>query len=219
MPFQAASRWYQHVDWAKHTTVLAALVAAVGLGVTAWGTLMSARVAQDQLGQSTEQRTERSMSQASRITAWVEKDTTVVANRSLDPADVYLNVWPSGAPSRTIVQGHDAPDSELVGVRRDVYIGTVPPCLRLSIPGDFLRSRLHDQHHLEIDPKRPGLYLKSILIFDANGQAWKRQNGIALAPASDAEAEYAESMAFEAWKPVPLPAAKTKGLEDCGSST
>ncbi|NMI60233.1 MULTISPECIES: hypothetical protein [unclassified Streptomyces] len=214
------------MDWAKHTTVVAALVAAAGLGVTAWGTLMSARVAEDQLDQSKEQRTERSMSQASRITAWSEGDNTVVANRSLDPADVYLDAIVVGSNKLAVLGAEPQRDF--------VYVGTVPPCLRLSIPGDMLRSTLYDTGHTRFDSKNPGpIYVTSIMIVDANGHVWERSNGSPLGPASDHDAKFAVSFAMArlAHTPslridpdtaVPLastPAVKTKGLEQCGSDT
>lgn len=215
------------MDWAKHTTVVAALVAAAGLGVTAWGTLMSARVAEDQLDQSKEQRTERSMSQASRITAWAEGDNAVVANRSLDPADVYLDALVVGS-KKLAVRG-PKPQRDLV------YVGTVPPCLRLSIPGDVLRSTtLYDVGHTQSDPKNPGsIYVTSIMIVDANGHVWERRNGSPLGPVSDHDEKFAVSFAMARLAHMPLlridpdtavplastPAVKTKGLEQCGSDT
>lgn len=225
-PLRGAFSWYQRVDWGKHTTVFAALVAAVGLGLTAWGTLMSARVAADQLDQSQEQRTERSMSQASRITAWAEGDNTVVANRSLDPADVYLAATVAGSTHQTRLSAEPQRDF--------VYVGTVPPCLRLSIPGDMLRSTLHDTGHILFDPKNPGpIYVTSIMIVDSNGHVWERGNGSPLGPVADHDAKFAVSFAMARMSHMPLfrvapdravtlastPAVKTKGLEECGSGT
>ncbi|MFD8001349.1 hypothetical protein [Streptomyces mirabilis] len=128
---------------------------------------MSARVAENQLDQSKEQRTEHSMSQASRITAWAEGDNTVVANRSLDPADVYLDALVVG--SKMLVVSGPKPQRDLV------YVGTVPPCLRLSIRGGLLRSTtLYDMGHTQSDPKNPGpIYVTSIMIVDANGHVWE----------------------------------------------
>ncbi|MEV8204326.1 hypothetical protein ACWD9X_23425 [Streptomyces sp. NPDC005075] len=207
------------MDWAKHTTVFAALIAAVGLGVTAWGTLMSARVAEDQLEQSKEQRSERSMSQASRITAWVEEDNTVVANRSLDPADVYLQAWAVRSNKQDVL-GSD-PSRDLV------YVGTVPPCLRLSIPGDLLRSTLNNMGYIQLDPKNPGpIFVSSIMIVDANGQVWERGYGRPLGPTSGHDAKFAlqrfatlNSIVVNPDKAAlaSLPAIQTKGLEECGS--
>lgn len=60
------------MDWSKHTAVLAAIVAAVGLGFTAWGTAKSAQVADDQLAQSRDAQQQEEKAQASAVTMWEE---------------------------------------------------------------------------------------------------------------------------------------------------
>lgn len=149
--------WYQRMDWAKHTTVFAALVAGAGLGLTAFGTLLSAEVADDQLAQSKEQRTEESMRQASRITAWREPGATIVANRSLDPADVWLDL-------EAISDGDESATT---------FLGTVPPCVRVRIPSSVLEA------HMEIDEpdNHEAAWVTSLGIIDTYGQIWKRTVG------------------------------------------
>ncbi|MEU9072108.1 hypothetical protein AB0D60_35140 [Streptomyces sp. NPDC048306] len=145
------------MDWAKHTTVFAALVAGIGLGVTAWGTLVSAQVAHDQLAQSKEQRTEESKRQASRITSWREPDATIVANRSLDPADVYLDIEAITDDNATST----------------TFLGTVPPCVRVRIPSSALEA------HMDVDEpdNYEAAWVTSLGIIDTYGQIWKRTVG------------------------------------------
>ncbi|MFF0698456.1 hypothetical protein ACFYU4_38200 [Streptomyces tendae] len=145
------------MDWAKHTTVFAALVAGAGLGVTAFGTLVSAEVANDQLAQSKEQRTEESMRQASRITSWREPGATVIANRSLDPADVYVDI-------EAINDGDGTSTT---------FLGTVPPCVRVRIPSSVLNARMHvDEGNIHA-----AAWVASLGIIDTYGQIWKRTVG------------------------------------------
>lgn len=110
--WQWSTESYRRVEWEKHTAVIAAVVAAVGLALTAWGTVKSAQVADDQLTQSQEQREDSVRSQASRITMWAQGGTLFIANRSPDPANALL-VSPWGG--------------------RDQLIGTLPPCTRMEI--------------------------------------------------------------------------------------
>ncbi|MFI8206733.1 hypothetical protein [Streptomyces sp. NPDC085937] len=150
------------MDWAKHTTVVAAMVAAAGLGVTAWGTLISARVAEDQLVQSKVQSEERTRRQASRITYWEEGDeATVVANRSLDPVNLYL----------TVNYFHAAEDPNDAGRGQVlVAVGTLPPCSRLAIPEAQLEGVIPNE-------EREGFYVFSvseISFTDTYGQRWTR---------------------------------------------
>lgn len=82
--------WYRRSDMGKHTAVLAAVVAAASLAISAWGTWKSAQVADDQLAQSRDQQQKALTKQASLVTSWAESNAAVVANRSLDPASVFL---------------------------------------------------------------------------------------------------------------------------------
>lgn len=104
------------MDWAKHTTVFAALVAAIGLAVSAWGTLKSAQVADDQLSQSRESAQEQLRQQAVRVTMWGTEHAVVIANRSLDPV--------TGEAEGSV------PYSSSSGT----YLGVIPPCSQVSLP-------------------------------------------------------------------------------------
>jgi hypothetical protein len=150
--------WYQRADWSKHTAVIAAVVAAAGLGVTAWSTLISARVAEDQLAQSEEQRTQESMRQASRITFWREPGATVIANRSLDPADVYI----------------DAMAISDVATLNDTYhLGTVPPCVRVKLSTSELQAYMS----VDLPGNSESAFVMSLGIIDTYGQRWMRMLG------------------------------------------
>ena len=125
-PQLATGRWrrglrrvrqlYRTMDWAKHTTVFAAVVAATGLAISAWGTLKSAQVADDQLSQSRESAQEQLRQQAVRVTMWGTKNAVVIANRSLDPVTgVARSYFLSSSSDGT-------------------YLGVIPPCSQVSIP-------------------------------------------------------------------------------------
>ena len=140
------------MDWGRHTTVLAAVVAAAGLGVTAWGTLVSAEVAEDQLAQSRVQNEERTKRQASRVNMWGEGEYEVIANRSLDPAFAYVAMYDG---SREYV----------------VDVGTLPPCTRVSITASMLEETI-----LVFLPKSHSRYVvpAALLFSDTDGRTWRR---------------------------------------------
>lgn len=154
--------WYQRVDWAKHTTVFAALVAAAGLGVTAWGTVKSAEVANDQLAQSrnNQDRTEKAQAQA--VTMWLDwnKDqvgTVTVSNRSLAPISVAL--W--GADGLKGWKGYE--NSPVYS-----YLGVLPPCTRAT----FTRSQINQATM----PKTVDLWIAGLLYRDSAGVKWQRSS-------------------------------------------
>lgn len=197
--------WYQRADWSKHTAVIAAAVAALGLGVTAWGTLMSARVAEDQLKESKEQRTERSKEQAGRVTFWQEPEVTVVANRSLDPADVYLKISSVGG-------SHAVSDVK--------YLGTIPPCIRLSLPAKKLLEVLSDEKSA---PDLSSVYVSMIYLSDTYGKKWQRSSYGQLEPGWDeatVQVERMNALLTQAlgYRGVLLsdPSVKSEALDSCG---
>ncbi|MFI9780453.1 hypothetical protein ACIHCV_38230 [Streptomyces sp. NPDC051956] len=122
-------RWYQRSDWARHTAVLAAVVAAVSLAITAWGTYKSAQVADDQLAQSKEDGEKEERSQAVRISMWGDKKVSVVANRSLDP------VWTAFFLSDK--QRRERHDNSVTYV----FVGVVPPCTAVTVPKSVTFAR------------------------------------------------------------------------------
>lgn len=139
-------QWYQRVDWAKHTTVLAAVIAALGLAFTAWGTWKSAQVADDQLAQSKDAKEQQARSQVALITLWGEDEGVVVANRSLDPATAWVRL-DINSPNRPFY----------------VALGSLPPCQRVDIPFGTI------QKGAEPWPVR------ALLVTDADGQEWERK--------------------------------------------
>ncbi|GGT43930.1 hypothetical protein [Streptomyces chromofuscus] len=143
---------YQRVDWAKHTTVLAAAVAAAGLAVTAWGTLKSAQVADAQLDQAREQQEDRDRRQVALISFWGEGENdsvVVVVNRSLDPASAWIRAVP--------------PDSSNPKDGGFYPLGILPPCQRMEFPLEKLFTG------------GPAYLVEALLISDANGKGWMRR--------------------------------------------
>jgi hypothetical protein len=146
------------VDWAKHTTVLAAVVAAAGLAISAWGTLKSAEVANDQLAQSRDDQTKEERAQAQAVTMWHDwnknrVETVTVSNRSLAPVAVAL--W-----------GVDGLETT-----RQVftYLGVLPPCTRATFTG-------HQIDEATI-PKVLDLWVGGLLFRDSAGVEWQRTSG------------------------------------------
>lgn len=113
LPARSVRQWYQSVDWGRHTAVLAAVVAAVSLAVSAWGTWKSAQVADDQLTQSRAQHEAAERAQASLVSFWPEGDKLVIANRSYDSAGVALAYG---------------------GIFSPGSLALIPPCKQLTVP-------------------------------------------------------------------------------------
>ncbi|MFC9680453.1 hypothetical protein [Streptomyces sp. NPDC056948] len=145
-------RWYGTSDLAKHTAVLAALVAAVSLAISAWGTYKAAQVADDQLAQSRDQQEIEEAAQASRVGMWAAYANIVIANRSLDPVHAYIET-----------DGRTAQDKP-----RYVNIGIVPPCVEFSIPAEKVTLAPGG------DSDGPWLKVRGLVFTDARGKWWKR---------------------------------------------
>ncbi|MEU5281688.1 hypothetical protein AB0G87_35370 [Streptomyces asoensis] len=162
-------QWYRQTDWAKHTTVLAAVVASVGLAVTAWGTLKSAQVADDQLAQSREQHDEDVRAQASLISFWSEPGKTVVVNGSRTPASAWLRLAPVhawfDAEKRKRQWGYGFDD-------RTFWLGLLPACKRIEIPSKLLLAVGAAPVFV---PEAAGpWYARELTITDASGNGWQR---------------------------------------------
>lgn len=155
-------RWYQRSDWARHTAVLAAVVAAVSLAITAWGTYKSAQVADDQLAQSKEDGEKEARSQAVRVSMWGDGKVSVVANRSLDPvwAAFFLN-------DEQRREKHD--DSVTY-----VFVGVVPPCTAVSVPKAVTFAKA--TRFTEPSGPRTGWIFQGLHFMGNDGQAWVRWN-------------------------------------------
>ncbi|MFD5452224.1 hypothetical protein [Streptomyces sp. NPDC127100] len=157
-PFRVLGRWYRDSDWSKHAAVLAALVAAGSLAVTAWGTWKSAQVADDQLAQSREAAEDRIRQQAAKVTFWEDTKNVVITNRSMDPVYAYLYVdvdrWRRPLPL--------------------LRVGFVPPCQRLTVPADEVQ-----EHLSTIRGRFTGkfVHVDSLYMLDSDSYFWRRMRG------------------------------------------
>ncbi|MFE7015757.1 hypothetical protein ACFVAQ_35570 [Streptomyces sp. NPDC057651] len=157
---------------AKHTAVVASVVAAVSLAITAWGTYKAAQVADDQLSQSRDDSAKEDRAQASRISVWVEGEKPtrlVLANRSLDPAWGYV----------TIATQDELRKDEVPG--RFMGIGVLPPCTRLNVPLSKLGTDTQASFHLG---KSAPLAFVGLTFIDATGSMWLRYPSGRLEPAT-----------------------------------
>ncbi|MEI5011946.1 MULTISPECIES: hypothetical protein [unclassified Streptomyces] len=194
---------------AKHTTVLAAVVAAAGLAVTAWGTVKSAQVADDQLAQSKERQAQEERKLAARVTSWLQPEATVIANRSLDPAVLYLRVL--GHPSLL-------PGSRAVLM----LLGTAPPCTRLEVPDSLIKGIVKERTGFEV------YGFQSLIIVEPSGNLWERRPGGALRePEFETGWRITTGMAARGKEGKGTPPGKelltsslvkSSGLEECGSA-
>ncbi|AIS02481.1 putative secreted protein (plasmid) [Streptomyces glaucescens] len=132
--------------------VIAALVAAAGLGIQAVSSIKSNALADDQLSQSEKQQREKERSQIALINFWGEAgrwpvdDLLVVVNRSLDPAHIWIYLD---------FNGH--PDSGYYS------LGVLPPCKRLEM--DFPQKGAAPWP------------IRKLLVVDSTGRAWVRTPG------------------------------------------
>ncbi|MCX4564683.1 hypothetical protein OHA02_52350 [Streptomyces phaeochromogenes] len=144
------------MDWTRHTAVAAAVVAAAGLAVTAWGTWKSAQVADDQLARSKE-------AQAAMITLWAEGDVLVISNRSADPAVTAIQI--KSKPSNKVREWAHLSAGDGIN-RYYAMLGQLPPCTRLELTAD-VRKKLLGTDRLRI--------IVGLSIADARGSWWHRQ--------------------------------------------
>ncbi|MCZ7456746.1 hypothetical protein [Streptomyces sp. WMMC940] len=122
---------------------------------------MAAEVAEDQLAQSQEEQVDERRRQASRITFYQEGDKTVVANRSFDPAGIWIS---SGASASVPAKGLNY-----------WWAGIIPPCVKAVFPFEGFQPRDRDK---SLDKwKFERWFVKGIEIVDANGRSWQRNLG------------------------------------------
>ncbi|MFI0813388.1 hypothetical protein [Streptomyces echinatus] len=171
------------MDWVRHTTVIAALVAAAGLAVTAWGTAKSAQVADDQLEQSREEQEKEERAQASAVTAWLEglaegDETLIIANRSLYPVPVAVDgmrKW----DKEPVTDSEGNSIITTVSQEHTIALGVLPPCTRVTLSHDLLLKH-------STDVKAPDDFDPSLIFFmDATGQHWQRGLSGKLKPRPD----------------------------------
>ncbi|MFD8569799.1 hypothetical protein [Streptomyces sp. NPDC059639] len=185
--------WYRAADWTKHTAVAAAVIAALGLWLTAWSSWKTAQVADDQLRQSADEQQQEARNQVSKIVVWIEGERIVVVNRSLDPATAWL------------------------GLNKDDYagisLGTLPPCTRLELPRDLSKV---DEKSIQVpDGRLSAAYVSDITVTDAAGRTWRRYPDGSLVSVRFLNRDPIESLA-----PGPLsgPAVTMTTVEKCGTS-
>ncbi|MFE7278534.1 hypothetical protein [Streptomyces sp. NPDC057623] len=163
---RAAARlhaWYGTADIGRHTAVLAAVVAAASLAVSAWGTYKTAQVADDQLAQSRDSEEAATRHQVSQITLWPQtiegQRRYVIANRSLDAAYLYLHVESGPA-------GNEAD--------HPVRLGAAPPCTRIELSVRTVHLAVHDPDRER--PSAASFRFRGLIVRDAGGRIWNREN-------------------------------------------
>ncbi|MEU9523576.1 hypothetical protein [Streptomyces sp. NPDC048224] len=157
-----------------------------------------------------EQRVAHSMEQASRVTFWQEPGVTIVANRSLDPANVFLDLTGLGDNG-----------SMITGIE---YLGTVPPCIRLAVPDEELLKLLESREPNAPESKRA--HVSKIYIQDSRGETWQRSSYGRLEPqGEDASVRIAQGIAamtrVMGYKDVLLshPSLKREALDACAEGS
>lgn len=137
-------------------------MAAISLIATAISTYYGAAVARDQLDQSQGDAEKADRVQASRVAFWVEADTLVIANRSLDPIHVYGIFFDANYGDKNGVQ-HQA--------TYDLNLDIMPPCTRYTIASTDLNH--NKTEHL---PKNTQIRPWWIRFLDNNDMGWARDN-------------------------------------------
>ncbi|MFG2867550.1 hypothetical protein [Streptomyces sp. NPDC048338] len=187
--------------------MVAALVAAAGLAVTAWGTLKSAQVADDQLTQSKERMAQEDRKVASRATTWQSGASLIIANRNLETTVVYVSLRqpPKGWP---------------VVVR----LGITPPCTRFEVPLKPI------QDEVERLTREGSWGFSSLFVGEPSGRLWERrpEGGLRAIPVgvvlenthiTDVDPYVIGANIADRGKDVLASrAVKTEGLEECGIS-
>ncbi|CAL9329124.1 hypothetical protein SUDANB96_00037 [Streptomyces sp. enrichment culture] len=173
--------------------IAAAVVGAVSLAVSAWGTYWTAQVAEDQLAQSKEQDADEKKDQASKVVFWVEGGNgifpgigtrLVITNQSPYP----LTLLTVGL---RITEQRDE-RTEWSSVAR-VARGGVPPCSELRVEAGDLR-------HTNGTPVGDGpaaLGVLSLGFVDSKGEAWWRDESGRLQAARDFVQGQSTETAFE----------------------
>ncbi|WP_406717924.1 hypothetical protein OHA53_19850 [Streptomyces althioticus] len=154
----------------SYALIAAAVVGAVSLAVSAWGTYWTAQVAEDQLAQSQEQDADRKKDQASKVIFWVEGGggifpgigtRLVISNQSQYP----LTLLTVGL---RVTEQRDE-QTEWSSVTK-ASTGGVPPCSELQL-------EVGDLRHTNGEPVGDGaaaLAVLSLGFVDSKGEAWWR---------------------------------------------
>lgn len=120
---QRIAQFYRRTDWGRHTAVVAAAAAAIGLIISGWGTILAARMAEDQLSSSNEDRRAAEREQASRVDFWYDEkeNSTLIANRSLSSVRIQVGFR------------LDLPNSRYPEHGTILELGSVPPCTGVHV--------------------------------------------------------------------------------------
>ncbi|WP_327745149.1 hypothetical protein OHO28_38745 [Streptomyces europaeiscabiei] len=184
---------------------MAAVVGAVSLAVSAWGTYWAAQVAEDQLAQSKAQDADKRKDQASKVNFWVEGGggvfpgigtRLVITNQSQYP----LTLLTVGL---RITEQRDE-RTEWSSVAK-TYTGGVPPCSELRVEVGNLR-------HTNGKPVGDGPALLGVLslgFVDSKGEFWWRDESGRL----DAAEDFIQGQSTETTFEVNGKARKLKGLD------
>ncbi|GHB82140.1 hypothetical protein GCM10010306_090860 [Streptomyces umbrinus] len=189
----------------SYALIAAAVVGAVSLAVSAWGTYWTAQVAEDQLAQSKEQDAEKKKDQASKVIFWVEGGSgifpgigtrLVITNQSQYPLTLLTVGF-------RITEQRDE-RTEWSSVAR-VATGGVPPCSELRVEAD-------DLLHTNGKPVGDGpaaLGVLSLGFVDSKGEAWWRDESGRL----EADGDFVQGQSTETTFEVNGKARKRKGLD------
>ncbi len=175
----------------------------MGLAVTAWGTVKSAQVANDQLAQSKERVAQDSRKVVSRVAAWQRGDTLIIANRNLEATVVYAVMGPIMRPKVV------------------VWLGVSPPCTQLHMPLKPIEEAARSAGERQFSHSFSGL----IVTDSASGRMWWRlDDGQLLALPKDALSPPSQVKRTDLMDPESRSAflagrnVKEDALEQCGTS-
>ncbi|MFF3489589.1 hypothetical protein ACFYXC_41165 [Streptomyces sp. NPDC002701] len=139
--------------------IVAALVGAASLSVTAWGTYWTAQVAEDQLTQSKEHNEDKARAQASKVTFWLERpkgesrDELVIVNRSLDPVNQLVLDIRSGSTA-------------IINLNVLNAFSVFPPCSEIRLATADLVPNFDEPQHLRV----------TVQFIDSAGMQWERDS-------------------------------------------
>ncbi|MET8218058.1 hypothetical protein [Streptomyces hirsutus] len=156
-------------------TLVAAFAAAGGLVFSGWTGYYSVQTAEDQLAQSREEADRELRQQAVLVSTWTQIDgsnaprgepgetTGFITNRSLDPVH-HVIVGLSTKPDNGVLPASEYKESMAL-----VYVGSLPPCSRVTLPSRLARRQLGPGMPPDINYTIPGLSF-----IDVYGKRWAR---------------------------------------------
>ncbi|MER7377232.1 hypothetical protein [Streptomyces lanatus] len=198
----------------KHTAVVAAVVAAGGLAVTAWGTMKSAQVADDQLAQSEAQKDDAARKLTSRVTMWEERQSgwngpphRIVANRNVEPVYVFYKI------SAAELHRSGTGDRWVHPHMGMVPLGTIPPCTRQDFSWKAISYQVDARWNI-------GFWeVTSLVVVEPSGVQWQRLPGGEIKGLTKSDRRDLALARKNSYVPLPVDHGKpnTSDLEQCGS--